>query len=207
MCNDLTIQELLPAYAEQKLDSPDTTRVEEHLAICEDCVAELSLLRIVLSDAVPDPGEAFWTAMPGRVYRAVQEQKAHPKRFGATWFMGRLTMPRWVLAASTIGVLIVVSIFMLRALQPESAPSLSREYALSEDLMESRLVNLGDLGQDEANAIDTWTGKELTSIAQEAEPVLVSSRNDDIDEDLGELNTTEIQRLSQLLDQWEKQEG
>jgi Putative zinc-finger len=207
MCNDFNIKELLPSYEEQALDPTDTKRVEDHLALCEECRLEASLLRTMVADVVPDPGDAFWSAMPDRIYRAVQEQKLHKKRFSISWFTDRLAMPRWVLAASTVGVAIVISLLSLRSLQPGGKIPFSPGYEFSDEITGSRLMNVSELSQDEAAAIDTWTGKELTSIAQEAEPVLVSNRNDDIDEELGELNSKEIQRLAQMLDQWKQQGG
>ncbi len=73
MCKDTTIKELLPAYREQALDRTEMLMIENHLASCEDCRNELSLLRMMAEEAVPDPGEAFWAAMPGRVYQCCSD--------------------------------------------------------------------------------------------------------------------------------------
>ena len=63
--------------------------IENHLASCEDCRNELSLLRMMTEETVPDPGETFWSAMPGRVYQAVQTRKAGSRTFGLAWLVDR----------------------------------------------------------------------------------------------------------------------
>lgn len=211
MCTDKNIKELLPAYAKQMLDQTHTKRVEGHLAACEDCRTEASLLRVMIADVVPDPGEAFWATMPGRVYRAVQQQKTKKRQFTVSWLADRLTIPRWVMAATMVGVVAVISLFTLRGLQREPNTPLSPEYALSDEIMAvNSSPNVAELRQDQIDAIDTWAGNALASIAQEAAPVvpvvLGSVRNSDIEEELADLNSGEIERLSRIIEQW-KEEG
>lgn len=204
MCKDKDIKELLPEYAEQILDRENSRRVKEHLAACEDCRAETSLLRMMIADTVPDPGEAFWATMPDRVYRAVLEQKAKKRRFDASWFADRLTLPRRTLVAATVGVVIVISLFIVRTLRQEPDMPLSQEYESSGDIIAPNSVNVAELSQDEMDAVNTWAGGELTSIAQEAEPVLASSRDTDLSEELAALNAKEMERLSKMIKQWKR---
>jgi len=208
MCNELNIKELLPSYAEQTLDPTDTKRVEEHLMACEDCRTEISLLRIMLADAVPDPGESFWATMPDRVYRAVQERHVHNGRSVLSRLADRLAMPRWAWAAASVGVVLIISLFTFHAVQQESNISSSAGDDSSDEIMiAASPINIAELSQDEADAIDTWAGTELTSIAQEAAPaVLVNVQASDIEEELADLNAKEIDSLSTMIKQW-KEEG
>jgi len=207
MCNNLNIKELLPAYAEQMLDPTDTKRVEEHLATCEDCRSEASLLRIMLADVVPDPGEAFWATMPDRVYRAVQEQQLQKGRSVLSRLADRLTMPRWAWAAASVGVVLIISVIMFRAVQQESNMPSSAGYDVSDEIMAvSSSVSVAELGQDQIDAIDTWAGSELASIEQEAAPIVLGDvRPSDIEEELAELNAQEIESLSKKIEQWKEE--
>jgi hypothetical protein len=207
MCNDLNIKELLPAYAEQTLDPTDTKRVEEHLATCEDCRSETSLLRIMLADVVPDPGETFWATMPDRVYRAVQEQKTKKRRFTLSWFADRLTMPRWAWAAASVGVVLIISLFTLRALQRDANMPLSAGYDISDEIMSvNSPISVTELNQDQIDAIDMWAGSELASISQEAAPIVLGNvHTSDIEEELADLNAKEIDSLSIMIEQWKKE--
>jgi anti-sigma factor RsiW len=208
MCKDLNIKELLPAYAEQTLAPTEAKRVEEHLAACEDCRSETALLRIMLADVVPDPGETFWTTMPDRVYRAVQEQKSNTGRFALSWLADRLTMPRWAWVAASVGVVLIISLFTLRAVQRESNMPVSAGDDSSDEIMVvNSPISVAELSQDQIDAIDMWAGSELASIEQEAAPVVVGSvHTSDIYEELADLNAKEIDSLSKMIEQW-KEEG
>jgi anti-sigma factor RsiW len=99
MCNDKTIKELLPAYLNQALDQAENLMIKSHLASCDECRTELSLLRLMAEEPVPDPGEAFWAAMPDRVYQAVRKRQTNKKTFDLAWFLDRMALPRWIWAA------------------------------------------------------------------------------------------------------------
>jgi len=94
MCDDKTIKESLPAYREQALDRTENLLIESHLASCDECRTELSLLRLMAEETVPDPGEAFWAAMPDRIYQAVQNSQPKEKSFNLSWLVDRITLPR-----------------------------------------------------------------------------------------------------------------
>lgn len=157
-------------------------------------------------EAVADPGEAFWAAMPGRVFHSVQEQKAK-KWFVNLWLKEQLAPPRWIFAAATVCAIVVLSFFIARGLRqgPDAASSNDE---LSEEVLANASVHVADLNQNELDRVDDWAGAELTSIAREAEPVVLSGRSStDIYEDLAELNAAEIDRLSKTIDEQEHEEG
>ncbi len=201
MCNDKTIKELLPAYREQKLDPREQGLVENHLQSCRDCRTELSVLRLMAEEAVPDPGEAFWAAMPGRVFRAVQEQKTRKKSFGLARLLDRTILPRWGWAAATVGTVLIISLFMSRPVQKGPEPAQPQGYEFTGETEVRGSVSLAELDTDELSAIDTWAGGELASIAYETEQVDGNNRDIDIYEELGDLNASEVEQLSETLGQ------
>ena len=141
-CKDNNIKELLTGFAERILDQADKQQVEEHLAACEDCRSEVFILRMMIADTVPDPGEVFWKEMPSRVNRAVQEDKATIRSFDLSWLVGRITLPRWVLAAATVGVALVITLTTVRFLKPESNLPLSQGYIFSGESMAVESMNV-----------------------------------------------------------------
>jgi hypothetical protein len=201
MCKDTTIKELLPVYEKQALDRTEMLMIENHLASCEDCRNELSLLRMMARDAVPDPGEAFWAAMPGRVYQAVQKQKAGIRSFGLSWIKDHMTLPRRVWVPAVVGTVLLISWLIIRPMQkvPEMPSLQGSEF--SEEFMPAEQVNVGELDRDELATIDTWAGTELATIAHETEQVLGNGQDSDVYEELRELNKREAEQLMQKIDQ------
>jgi hypothetical protein len=207
MCNDRNIKELIPAYREQGLDKHEQEKVRKHLESCGDCRADLALLHMMHEESVPDPGDRYWEEMPGRIFRAVQAQKIRNWSFKLSWLTDRLLLPRWVLAASTVGLALVITWF---AVQTQKGPAMkeSQVYEPTAEVMIPDAVPLSDLDRDQLDTIASWAGNELASIAREtsAAPVLVSTTDADIDEELSDLDTKAAERLSIMLDQW-GQEG
>jgi Putative zinc-finger len=201
MCKDTTIKELLPVYQKQALDGTEMLMVENHLASCEDCRDELSLLRMMAGEAVPDPGEAFWAAMPGRVYQAVQKQKAATRSFGLSWLVDHMTLPRPVWVPAVVGTVLLISWLIIRPMQkvPEMPSLQGSDFA--EEFMPAEQVNVGELDHDELATIDTWAGTELATIAHETEQVLGNGQDNDVYEELPELNKREAEQLMQKIDQ------
>jgi hypothetical protein len=201
MCKDTTIKELLPGYREQALDQTEILMIENHLASCEDCRSELSLLRMMTEESVPDPGETFWAAMPGRVYQAVQRRKAETRTFGLAWLVDHMTLPRRAWASAIVGTVLLISWLIIRPVQkePEMPPLQGSEFA--EDIIPSELVNVAELDHDELATIDTWAGAELASIVHETEQVLGNGQDSDVYEELPELNKPEAEQLIQKIDQ------
>ena len=208
MCTDKNIKELLPAYVEGTLEQPEKLRIEGHLGSCKDCRAETALLRLMVGEIVPDPGETFWATMPDRVYRAVQEQRSARKTFDLDRLRDWLTLPRWAWAAAAIGMVLVISWAILLPVKTGQEPFLSEDDEFADEVMVADsmgALNLAELGNDELASVDGWAGKELASIALEAEPV-INNHDSDISEELAELNLQEIERLSKMIDQL-KEEG
>jgi anti-sigma factor RsiW len=205
-CTDEDIKELLPIHLEQGLDGPERVRVEAHLNRCEDCRTELSLLRITAESTVPDPGAAFWSAMPDRVYRAVQRNKAKKWPFDVTWLVDRLSLPRWVFGAAAVGTVLIVSWLAVHSLQHGHEMRGSQGYDVYNEPVVADEVPINELDDDQLDTVAAWAGTELASFAREASPVMASISETDIAEELAELNTREAERLSAMLDQW-KEEG
>jgi anti-sigma factor RsiW len=213
-CTDKTIKDFLPAYLEQGLDLTERQRVEGHLGTCEDCSTELSLLRMMSEEPVPDPGEAFWASMPGRVSRAAAAAKNAKKgTFDLSWLWGRFILPRWAWAASGIGIVLVISWFALQSPQKSTEPSLSQKNDFSDEIMlavtsdsDSDTIHLGELDRQDLATVDSWAGKELASIAQDVDQAVVLTPETDISEELAELDAGEMDRLSTMLTQG-KEEG
>ena len=201
MCKDTTIKELLPAYREQTLGQTEILMIENHLASCEDCRNELSLLRLMTEETVPDPGETFWSAMPGRVYHAVQTRKTERKTFGLAWLVDRMTLPRRAWVPAIVGTVLLISWLIIRPMQkvPEMPSLQGSEFA--EEIMPAEQVNVGELDRDELAQIDTWAGTELASIVHETEQVLGNGQDSDVFEELPELNKREAELLMQKIDQ------
>ncbi len=208
MCNNKDIKELIPAYIEQVLDKQEQERVRIHIESCGDCRADLALLHLMHEESVPDPGEGYWDKMPSRVFGAVMAQKARKWSFELSWFTDRLILPRWVIAASTVGLAVVILWFAVQTPQrgPAMTVTVSQGYEPTSDIMVADAVPLNDLDHNQLDTIATWAGGEMISIAQEAAPVMANTADTDVYEEITELNTKEAKRLSIMLDQW-KREG
>jgi hypothetical protein len=201
MCNDKTIKELLPAYLDQALDQAENLMIGSHLASCDECRTELSLLRLMAEEPVPDPGKAFWAAMPDRVYQAVQKRQTDKKTFGLAWFLDQMSLPRWIGAASAVGIVLIVSWLIVTPLQKRAEMPQSHGNEFADEAVATWSVSVADLDQDELSTIDSWAGSELASMAQEAELVLANGRDADIYEEFEDLNAGEVERISKMLEQ------
>ncbi len=208
-CKNTNMKELLPAYREQGLAQTEQDRVRKHLEACADCRAELSLLRMMAEEAVPDPGEAFWAEMPERVFRAVQRQKTKKWRFDLAWLAQRFVLPRWVMAAAAVALVLAVSLLVGRSLQKGPGGEAVRVPGPADEILvadSGGTVSMNDLDGNQLEAVSDWAGQELASIAEETGPVMANNADTDIYEELANLNTREAEHLSAALDQWE-QEG
>jgi anti-sigma factor RsiW len=216
-CKDKKIKELLPAYLEQGLDRAEAIRTEAHLKACEDCRAELVLLRAMAAEPVPDPGTAFWAEMPARIYREVQKQKApeQERRWpGLSRIMERIKVPRLAWAATALVVVAVTSWFIMHpagrdvtdtagTLPP--ADKYAYEYAGTEGA-----IALSDLNKGELDNVATWANSEMASLSNEignaalngAEKYIIRPERDVLYEELSELNPREMEQLSLMLEKW-----
>jgi anti-sigma factor RsiW len=102
-CKNLEVRDLLPALVRGELKSSDRVAVEEHLALCAECRAELEVVRDLASVLRSTP--AIDTARIAHgVVRTVRERRAAPISLDAV--RRRRVMPRraWLAAASLVAV-------------------------------------------------------------------------------------------------------
>ena len=205
MCNETSIKELLPAYLEEALDDGEKLRVADHLASCPDCRTEAALLRMMVEEPVPGPGDAFWAAMPAKVYRAVQEQKTAKQTFSLSWLRDLIRQPRWSWAATTVGIVLIASLFLIKPAQKEPDGTGQQGYEFADEVVSTGSFNVAELDLDELSTIDSWAGMELASITQEAGQVITTSHLTDLYEELGELNTREAERVIKMIEKQSKE--
>ena len=202
MCENYDIKELLPAYREQGLDRDQGLRVEKHLETCADCRAELALLSMMADEPVPDPGEAFWAGMPGRVYRAVQQKETKRPRLNLHDLLQRLVLPRWAWAAAAAGIVLTVSLLVMH--QTPQKTAVPEEY-VAEDVsnhdpvLRHTSVTIAEMTSPELDAVDAWAATELSSLALQDGADAANIFDTDPNEELAELNAREADRLSALL--------
>jgi hypothetical protein len=208
-CTDKTIKEMLPAYREQGLDQPEQTLVKDHLASCDDCRDELSLLHMMAEEAVPDPGEAVWAAMPGRIYREVQRQKTENTSSPLARFLDRMTLPRWAWASATIGTVLVVSWLMLRPVPVDlartTAPDKETTLEYLEDMAPSEPMDVAKFSSTELAAATQWARNAFAPIREEVSEDAPENSEQDLSEDLSELSPLELERVYEMLKKKEQE--
>jgi anti-sigma factor RsiW len=201
-CTSKEIQTLLPAYLEQSLDQESRAGVERHLTACEDCRAELALLRMMSEEPVPDPGEAFWAAMPGRIFREVKAQK---QQKASRWFplgRGTLIFPRWAWAIASVFLVAAVILLLDRPVPPDSALNALPENGSSYgDLLPAEPIDMAELTDSEIDSVDHWATEELALLGDDAGDTFRTSTEDiSLDDRLSELDSQELDQLSRMLD-------
>ncbi len=208
MCTNKDIQDLLPLYAEQGLGETAKLRVEGHLGSCADCRAEIKLLRLIASEPVPDPGEAFWAAMPERVYRDVQKMQERNRRFDISRFWDRVLLPRWVWGVAAAGLVLVISLLIFKPALKEISTTASRgdESSFEETVLtDSDSPGLSELNQTELENVSIWADSEFSSLSSDIIDVMTSAPERDVHEELSDLNRQEIDRLSKQLEECEQE--
>ncbi|HUI45251.1 MAG TPA: zf-HC2 domain-containing protein [Nitrospirota bacterium] len=207
-CKDTNIKDFLPAYGEQALGQEELLRIEQHLDSCADCRRELALLRALSEDDVPDPGEAFWAAIPGRVFRAVQEEKRGMRSFDPARLWSLLTTYRLAAAAATIGIVLIFAWFTVRQEGKEQVAAHSERYEFSDEMMAAdNPLERGGLDPSEWETAAAWANAQLASLSDELARSSVDGIFDaDINEELSDLNAREIDHLANKIKQW-KEEG
>jgi hypothetical protein len=204
MCNDKTIKELLPRFRKLALDRDDEKRVQAHLAACNDCRTELFLLRLMPDEAPPDPGKAFWNAMPGRVYRAVQEQPTRKNLYDLFGHWKRFVLSARTYAAAAAAGVLVLSWILISPGRLQNHASSAAEYAYHEYAGNPDLL-IHELSPAQLQSVDVWAARELSRIASEAASAGQAGYDRDLTEDLVELNSHEMERLSALLKNYGKE--
>jgi len=205
MCNDTNIQELLPAYLEKTLDPATCTRIEHHLASCEDCRAELALLGMLADDPVPVPDEAFWTGMPERIYREIQTGKQQKKKqFALSDFLGWTFMPRFAWATAAVLVIIAVSWFTVRSIPEDVARMTWPATGTETEENAAEPVNLAELSSEEFDAATQWAQNELAPLGEAITNDAQEHTSRDLSEDLSELSSRELDRIYEMLNKKEQ---
>ncbi len=205
-CRDKNIKDLLPAYLDQILEQQEMLRIEQHLNSCADCREEVALLRALSGYEIPDPGEAFWAAMPTRVYRGVQEEKTRKRTFDPARLWGLLATYRLAAAAATIGVVLILAWFTVRQHVKQQDVALSERYEFSDEILTSDDASVGRLDSEELETASTWASAQLTPLSDELARSPVSSFFDaDVNEELSELNTEEIEQVADKMEQWREE--
>jgi Putative zinc-finger len=205
-CKNRDIRELLPAHLQQKLDQAARRSVEQHVASCDDCRTELEILRVLTAEAVPDPGEAFWAAMPGRVYRDVQEQRQRERSWGLPSALDHFLRPRWVVSAAVVILVVSLAWFLTPSAPLKMADTGSPvSMASYDDMLDSGPIELAELGDPELQSLDAWASGEIVALMGEATDLFTNGQDLSIDDKLAELNTQELEQLSNKLDEYEEE--
>jgi anti-sigma factor RsiW len=201
MCTNKDIQELLPAYLEQALDHDERSRVELHLSRCEDCRSSVELLRVLAAEPVPDPGEAFWAAMPARVSRAMHAEEERKVSWWRSSVPLSLTLPRWAWATAAVMVVAAVSWLLVRpAPVPLARVTAPERGTYQNTLTTTDVLELADLSESEVDAVDLWASEELALLQDDLIDTFRNGADPGLDDRLTELNAEELETLSQMLD-------
>ena len=208
MCGNEQIQLLLPDYLEGTLHHQDRVIVEEHLAVCSDCAAELELIGLLASEAVPDPGEAFWAAMPGQIYREVRRH-GRGQRF--SWIFGLFrggAAARWAWTTAMIAVITLLSWAALRPFSHQAPVPVAKRSTLSSVDIIGEASNNADIGQADLDRLSAWAHQELLSLQNGLPDALVNGKGThltglgvELDEELASLSEEELDILIDTLNQ------
>ena len=204
-CSDLYIKGLLPAYQGKRLSAADTDRIKKHLSGCEDCRTELSLLHMLSEEPVPDPGEAFWAAMPGRIFREVRAQQRQTVLQRLFSGRGWTIIPRWTWAAAAVFLVAAAFLLLDRPETPETARTTLPENGSSYgDLLSSETVDMAELTDIEIDSVDLWATEELSVLRDEVIDSFRTGTDISIDDRLAELDAQELEQFMSMLDTQEE---
>lgn len=205
-CTDKTIKELLPAYLEEGFDRTEKRKIESHLESCEDCRIELSLLRMISKESVPDPGEAFWADMPDRIYREVRRRK-EKESFALRDLLDGVLIRRWVWATAAACTVAIISWFLVRPAPVDIARTVIGENRTAYDhTVPVEPVNPAELSSAELDAATHWARNEFAPINKAVEEERMENNNErDISEDLSDLTPRELDRVLEMLNKKEQE--
>jgi len=199
-CRKTDIKELLPAYLEHGLGNTSLALVEDHLKTCEDCRDELSLLSMLGEETVPDPGEAFWDALPGRVYREVQAGASGKKTFGFARLFDLAPAPRWAWATTALAITAMLSFIIFRPSHPELARTVPPDTSMVfDDFVSVGPVNVAELSSSELIAAARWAQNAFAPVRDAIGEDGADARERDLSEDLSNLSPEELDRLSEMI--------
>ncbi len=196
-CNDETIKEQLPAYVEGKLAKPEQGLVEAHLATCADCRKELSLLKMMSEEAVPDPGEAFWSEMPDVIYREVRRSR-EKKHISFADILNALLIPRWAWATAGVIVIAIAASFFVRT-GPVNLAGIQGNGTNQLEMAPDENIDIALLSPAEIEAAAQWARNEFGPIREQVVEESTGNTERDPSDDLNELNTRELDRVYEML--------
>jgi hypothetical protein len=116
-------------YFYGELDAPKKKFFDDHLSICEKCKSAFAEMEAVLQFTVkrvrPEPPEEFWDSYEERLGKRIETDEASP--VGRKSFWEKLARrfnaaPKWAYQAAAAVVLIVIGVFIGRALFSPSIP-------------------------------------------------------------------------------------
>lgn len=201
-CTNKDIKDLLPAYQELGEELPEGKQVGKHLEICGDCRRELALLRTLAEEPVPDPGEAFWAAMPDRVFREINRHKTEQPRSSLATVFRLPLLPRWAWACTALAGLAAAGLILFQPVRvdmtaqvPAAGTTLYDEYTLSDEP-----VDFSGLKREELDSVATWANRELSALDAEeaAHPLL--GQSEALEDELAGLDGKQLRELQKKLD-------
>jgi hypothetical protein len=114
---------LFPEYFYGQLDAPKKRFFDEHLSVCEKCKSQFAEMEAVLQFTGkrirPEPPEEFWDSYEERLARRIETKEASPIGRESLWEkLGRQLpiAPKWAYQAAAAVALIVIGVFIGRAL-------------------------------------------------------------------------------------------
>ncbi len=208
-CKRTDIKELLPAFVSGELDRDGQALVAGHLEQCADCREERDLLMMLSEETVPDPGEAFWAELPGKVRREVRARSNERKLPDLAGLLDRLLLPRWVWTSAALGTVLLVAWFVVAPFRHTDGPALHEVYdvgygSVHDPVLTHPSTNMTDLSDPQLETVDNWAGQELKNLAYQAESVTPNTDRE-IYEELAELDGREIEKLSKMLNDYSEE--
>jgi len=114
---------LFPEYFYGELDPPKKKFLDEHLSACEKCKSQFAemetVLRFTRKRIRPEPPEEFWDSYEERLERRIETEEASTVGRESLWrSLGRrfYAAPKWTYQAAAAVALIVIGVFIGRAL-------------------------------------------------------------------------------------------
>lgn len=114
---------LFPEYFYGELDAPKKEFFDEHLSVCEKCKSQFAEIEAILQftdqRVRPEPPEEFWDSYEERLARRIETEETSQIDRESFWGkMGRRfnEAPKWTFQAAAAVALIVIGVFIGRAL-------------------------------------------------------------------------------------------
>ena len=156
---------------------------------------------MLAAEPVPNPGEAFWAALPGRVFRAVHSEEQRKQSWWGSRIPLSITLPRWAWTAAAVLIVASVSWLLVRPAPVRIARVATPERgAVRTTLTPADALELADLSDIEVDAVDLWATEELALLQDDYLDIMRNNADMSIDDRLAELNAEELESLSRMLD-------